>query len=330
MVYIENKHYYIFEPTHLKSGEVVIPTFFFKANRLLYAKCCMPQYKATESGKGLKIVIPDDIKFSDRLLTTVDIQEFDEMYSELYLDNHSSLADKCGGKMFEDQNGQELEIALPNPWRKKAQGKIIQHVPITLYSDDTSGNSSKQWNKHISFYFTLAGLHPHLTNQEYHCHFLGTSNGAGVLELVDLATDGHFAYDSLLKQDVLIMSVIMAFIAESPMHAEITSTSLPANANSPCRVCLLFVAKKVDKSLKGYVTDFMGLSDGLRQPRPRNWEETKTRLHQAWRDSKNKAKTSYDEETKKFGLKDNINVEYSCGEVPPEKQTRSEGGNQRD
>ncbi|KAA1124700.1 hypothetical protein PGTUg99_031077 [Puccinia graminis f. sp. tritici] len=46
------------------------------------------------------------------------------------------------------------------------------------------------------------------------------------------------------------------------------------------------------------------------QPRPRNWEETKTRLHQAWRDSKNKAKTSYDEETKKFGLKDNINVEF--------------------
>jgi hypothetical protein len=149
----------------------------------------------------------------------------------------------------------------------------------------------------------------------------------------DLATDGHFAYDSLLKQDVLIMSVIMAFLADSPMHAEITSTPLPANANSPCRVCQLSVAKKVDKSLRGYVTDFMGLSDGLRQvfqmivfnhiyidqsdqplpsqpPRPRHWEETKLRLHQAWRDSKTKAKTSYDEETKKYGLKDNINVEF--------------------
>jgi hypothetical protein len=85
----------------------------------------------------------------------------------------------------EDQDGRGLEITLPNPWRKKAQGKIIRHVPITLYSDDTSGNSSKQWNKHISFYFTLAGLHPHLTNQEYHCHFLGTSNVAGVLELAE-------------------------------------------------------------------------------------------------------------------------------------------------
>jgi hypothetical protein len=100
MVYIGTKHYYIFEPTRLKSGEVVIPTYFFKANGILYAKCCTPQYKASGSGKGFKIVIPADIKFSDHSLTTVDINEFDEMYSELYLDNNSSLADECGGKLF--------------------------------------------------------------------------------------------------------------------------------------------------------------------------------------------------------------------------------------
>jgi hypothetical protein len=33
-------------------------------------------------------------------------------------------------------------------------------------------------------------------------------------------------------------------------------------------------------------------------------------LHQAWRDSKTKAKSSYDEEIRKYGLKDNINVEF--------------------
>jgi hypothetical protein len=85
----------------------------------------------------------------------------------------------------EDLNGVESEIVLPNPWRVKAKGKIIRHMPITLYSDETSGNTSKQWNKHITFYFTLAGLHPRLTNQEYHCHFLGTSNVAGALELAE-------------------------------------------------------------------------------------------------------------------------------------------------
>jgi hypothetical protein len=92
-------------------------------------------------------------------------------------------------------------ILFPNQWREKAQGRIIHHVPITLYADDTSGNQSKQWNKHISFYFTLAGLHPKFTNQEYHCHFLGTTNVAGVLELAEpiikelkLVTDSFLGY----------------------------------------------------------------------------------------------------------------------------------------
>ena len=54
---------------------------------------------------------------------------------------------------------------------------------INLYADDTSGNVSKQWNKHISFFCTLGGLPPKMTNMEYNCHFIATSNVAEVLEL---------------------------------------------------------------------------------------------------------------------------------------------------
>jgi hypothetical protein len=74
---------------------------------------------------------------------------------------------------------------LPNPWRTKANGRIIRHVPITLYANDTSGNQSKQWNKHISYFFTLSGLPPRCTNQNYHCHYVATSNQAGAMELAE-------------------------------------------------------------------------------------------------------------------------------------------------
>jgi hypothetical protein len=74
-------------------------------------------------------------------------------------------------------------IPIPNPWRQKAKGRVNWNVPITLYADDTSGNVSKQFNKHISFFFTLSGLPPYLSNQEYNCHFLSTSNVATVLEI---------------------------------------------------------------------------------------------------------------------------------------------------
>lgn len=60
---------------------------------------------------------------------------------------------------------------------------------MNLYSDDTSGNSSKKWNKHMSFIGTLAGLPPSLTNQEYHMHFLLTTNLASALELADQIVD---------------------------------------------------------------------------------------------------------------------------------------------
>jgi hypothetical protein len=78
---------------------------------------------------------------------------------------------------------------LPNPWQTKARGKIIRNVPITLYSDDTSGNVSKQCNEHVSFYFTLSGLQPRLSNKEFNCHFLTTSNQAGVLKLSEMVID---------------------------------------------------------------------------------------------------------------------------------------------
>jgi hypothetical protein len=56
-------------------------------------------------------------------------------------------------------------------------------MPITLYCDDTSGNQSKRWNKHVSFYFTLSGLPPSWSNQQYNCHYLTTSNEANAMEL---------------------------------------------------------------------------------------------------------------------------------------------------
>ncbi|PLW20099.1 hypothetical protein PCASD_16644, partial [Puccinia coronata f. sp. avenae] len=112
---------------------------------------------------------------------------------------------------------------------------IIRHVPINLYADDTSGNFSKQFNKHIVYYFTLSGLPPRVSNMEYNCHLMCTSNMAGALELADqivdqmneLATEGVVAYDSGLKQNVLVMSVFLCFQGDSPMDAEITSTPVP-------------------------------------------------------------------------------------------------------
>lgn len=152
-------------------------------------------------------------------------------------------------------------MPLINPWRKKADGRIIRHMPLVLYCDDLSGNVSKKWNKHIAFYFTLAGLPPKMSNQEYNCHFLTTSNTAGALELADpridelkyahlsklthkvfsltyassdLMTEGFVAYDHKSQSEVLVMATVLCHLGDSPMHAEVTNTMNPTSSLSPC------------------------------------------------------------------------------------------------
>jgi hypothetical protein len=105
--------------------------------------------------------------------------------------NNQLLSTLFKDTLFEKHkhNYQLHQIQLTNPWRTREGGKIIRNMPITLYSDGTSGNVLKQWNKHVSFYFTLSGLPPRFSNQEFNCHFLTTSNRAGVLELSKMIID---------------------------------------------------------------------------------------------------------------------------------------------
>ncbi|KAG8682769.1 hypothetical protein FRC08_014735 [Ceratobasidium sp. 394] len=78
---------------------------------------------------------------------------------------------------------------LENPWCKKAGGRVVRSMPISLYCDDTSGNTSKKWNKHNSFLFTLAGLPREQTQLPYNVHFLATSNIASPLEMLEAITE---------------------------------------------------------------------------------------------------------------------------------------------
>ncbi|KAI8457316.1 hypothetical protein BY996DRAFT_6616167 [Phakopsora pachyrhizi] len=155
-------------------------------------------------------------------------------------------------------------IKLPNPWRIKAQGRMIRHVHLNIYSDDTSGNLSKQWNKHISIFMSLAGLSPHISNQEYNTLFVATSNTATALELAApvveelniLSTAGFYTFDYSLQEEVLVLPVVLMFMGDSPMHAEITSTMHPNVSLQPCRICNLKAKNKKEKATGAYVDSF--------------------------------------------------------------------------
>ena len=116
-------------------------------------------------------------------------------------------------------------------------------VPLMIYSDDTSGNKSKVWNKFDSWCFLLAGLPKKENAKHENIHFICTSNKASVLELaaapvqeLKLLEEGIVGYDALMHQDVIIVSPVLCFLCDNPRAAQICSHLGPTTRKF-CRIC---------------------------------------------------------------------------------------------
>ncbi|KAH8926428.1 hypothetical protein BT69DRAFT_1348041 [Atractiella rhizophila] len=191
----------------------------------------------------------------------VDVKEFVGTAEELYELNGISIS------------GQFIPVHPPlNPIRQKARGCRSVVVPIVLYGDDSSGNISKQWNKHLSFYMTLAGLPNRLQNQEYNIHFLATSNIAPALEILEgivqqlqhIWQDGLFTYDAANHEEIHIQALVLLFEGDNPMQAEICSTGSLASLVF-CRECDAGAESKAEAQTASGLDTFMK-SGKLRDP----------------------------------------------------------------
>ncbi|KAH9814285.1 hypothetical protein DFH28DRAFT_971155 [Melampsora americana] len=320
MITSRARHFFLYEPICRTSGEWIVPIFFFQQSGTVYAKCL--KASIISQGKNpsdIKILVNADQDFDSPFLITVDMDTITATFVESKDRKGIPLKGRYGQVMYQRNGDGYREIPLPNPWRTKANGKVIRHVPLTIYSDDTSGNVSKKWNKHMSYYFTLSGLPPGMTNQEYNIHFLSTSNKASALELgekiVDelniLGKDGFTTYDESLKQEVLVMVVPLCHLGDSPMHAEITNTTNPSVTLNPCRICTLGVETLNAKQDSKYTRAFVGLHQDEEGPKPRKWATTKSQTYELWELLQNPKKhTEFRRKSKEYGVKDTTNTQF--------------------
>ncbi|KAH9808345.1 hypothetical protein DFH28DRAFT_910246 [Melampsora americana] len=191
MVKQDNGHFYLQEPVQLSAQRIVIPSYFYRSGNEVLAKCVYAHLKW--ENPNLRIEFQHISDFDSELFTTVNVNTFWKEFDRIEMRDGRLMKDLCGGIMYGEFNYIYIKnltliscMIIP---MFKANGRIIRNVPLVLYCDDLSGNKSKQWNKHIAFYFTLAGLPPKLSNQEYNCHFVTTSNTAGALDLADPLVD---------------------------------------------------------------------------------------------------------------------------------------------
>ncbi|KAH9810721.1 hypothetical protein DFH28DRAFT_488008 [Melampsora americana] len=319
MVEVDGEHFYIYEPAQLVDSVVVLPVFFYKDQVSVRAKCL--KVVADPQG-GPNFCVAAEPKFDSEIFLDVDVQTFACSFARIELQNGLKWRD-CPGTQLLQESPRGLKcIELPNRWREKANGLIIRSVPLVLYSDDTSGNVSKKWNKHMSFYFTLAGLTPKLTNQEYHIHPLCTSNIANALEQGDQIVDelnhtsstGFQAYDCSLQRNVLVVPFILCHTGDSPMHAEISNTTNPSGTLSPCRVCDLTVESRADKQTETYVQKFVGIdTNWMAASLPfRNWNRTRENTKKLWALTRNpKSIKQFDDLSKQLGTRDSMNLPFA-------------------
>lgn len=118
-------------------------------------------------------------------------------------------------------------------------------APILLYSDDTSGNRSKKWNKFDLWCLTMAGLPLYEGRQLHNINFLTCSNVVSAMNMTNALVDdlimleeGIVVFDSLTQCNVVVLSPVLAILCDNARSSEVTN-HLGAKAIMFCRKCMV-------------------------------------------------------------------------------------------
>ncbi|KAI6011162.1 hypothetical protein BKA83DRAFT_4067687 [Pisolithus microcarpus] len=230
--------FYVFELTKLTDGTVVVPERWYTKPSIqhstspsdleYWAHAWRTQPIASGGASGYVIHRYDTVEVTANQL----LLSFPHLLQTYQADREPDPCNIIG--LIETRGHGVLPWTLTDPtvgnrWRTQARGRRILSYMIWLYCDDTSGNTSKKWNKHNSFLFTAAGLPRAMVHKECNIHFLATSNIVPPLEMLDGIVDqlelaqmqGIWAWDVAAREMVLVVPAVLAMLGDNPMQSEL-------------------------------------------------------------------------------------------------------------
>lgn len=118
-------------------------------------------------------------------------------------------------------------------------------APLIIYSDDTSGNRSKKWNKFDCWLMSFAGLPCTENRKLQNIHFITCSNKLSALDMCspivdDLLQlqDGVIVYDAVTQQNIFAICPILCCLCDNVRAAEIVN-HLGSRTFRFCRLCMV-------------------------------------------------------------------------------------------
>ena len=139
---------------------------------------------------------------------------------------------------------QEYEtFIVEHPKKSTSTGLPVVLAPIFLYSDDTSGNRSKKWNKFDVWCCSLACLPREKAHKSANIFFISVSNRTNALHMSDAIVqdllsleDGIRVYDSALHSDVIVVSPVICLLCDNARASELLN-HLGSKALKLCHLC---------------------------------------------------------------------------------------------
>ncbi|KAJ7607345.1 hypothetical protein FB45DRAFT_764359 [Roridomyces roridus] len=238
----KNQDFYVYEPALLQNGSVCMPTRWFRRGNVKLARAWkMTRGSPNNMNMGWIVQADQEIEITEAELLLSFPLLVTSFQSRNMPDPRIIRGVQCAGQL---EMWTKTNAVEGNRWRKLSVGHRVVAFPIWLYCDDTSGNTSKKWNKHNSFLFTAAGLPRKFVHRESNIHFLSTSNVAPPLEMLDgiadqlqeCQTHGIWAWDCREKELVLVIPSVLAMLGDNPMQSEF-ACHIGFRGKFFCRVC---------------------------------------------------------------------------------------------
>ncbi|KAI7887824.1 uncharacterized protein EV154DRAFT_519821 [Mucor mucedo] len=139
---------------------------------------------------------------------------------------------------------ESLAIRKRVPYITANQQMSVLIVPISLFSDDSSGNRSKKWNCFDSWIMSVAAF-PLFESNIYENHFFLCTNNHKVtaMEMIKPLTEdllelekGVVMYDSKRQENVFVIAPVLFFRGDNVRQAQL-AINKGSRANHPCQFC---------------------------------------------------------------------------------------------